>query len=154
MKQLDPIDVAWAAGFFEGEGCFGKPVHNSRSLHLDASQATREPLERLVAIFGGKIYDRPLTRSGKDFWSWRLFGLDAVNAIAAMYPQLSARRQAQAREALALHLERQAARIGRITHCKRGHLRSSHGARTRRGDLYCRRCMRDDTQKRRAEVSV
>lgn len=48
--------IAWAAGFIEGEGHVRyQPSGNGGCLILTASQALLEPLEKLTALFGGRI---------------------------------------------------------------------------------------------------
>lgn len=53
-KEAD--DLAWAAGFLEGEGSFC--IRSNGRWFLGAGQVDREPLERLQALFGGNIYKR------------------------------------------------------------------------------------------------
>lgn len=52
-------EVAWAAGFFDGEGSLR--VHNGGNsrrpfLSISVSQVDRRPLDRFAAIVGGKVY--------------------------------------------------------------------------------------------------
>ena len=87
-------DIAWAAGFIEGEGHF-----RSRS-QVTAVQVDVEPLNRLVALFGGSIV--PHTRAGNKHgwqasWTWRASGARARGIALTLYPLLSARRQTQIR---------------------------------------------------------
>ncbi len=50
---LDLRALHWAAGFLALEESFG----NERAqVCVKAAQVQREPLERLLALFGGKIY--------------------------------------------------------------------------------------------------
>jgi hypothetical protein len=51
MIQYMSEQIAWAAGFFEGEG--GVYV-GARTVKLCVVQADREPLERFRAVFGGQ----------------------------------------------------------------------------------------------------
>jgi len=98
-------DLAWAAGFMEGEGCFRR---QSRCTRLSAKQiGTREPLERLVAMFGGVIHsvsnEHNRRRGGKarDGWEWTACGARARGVAMTLFPLLSRRRQDQVRRALA-----------------------------------------------------
>lgn len=59
---LDTLELMWAAGFWDGEGCMtlnsrpnGKQQHACTVVNL--TQVEREPLERFVSAVGvGKIY--------------------------------------------------------------------------------------------------
>ena len=92
--------VAWAAGFLEGEGSFHVwRRKNGQYPRVKASQNEREPLERLVTIFGGTINverhagsDRP---NRKTIWYWSLTGKKAVPVMEAVLPFMSARRRVQ-----------------------------------------------------------
>lgn len=99
-------DVAWAAGFFDGEGTIiireakksnGKPVY---SIHIGITQREREPLDKFSKIFeGGKIGLKPNSQNkvGKQFYyNWRLFGLNACRALEKMLPYLSTDKREQA----------------------------------------------------------
>jgi len=69
--------VEWAAGFFEGEGDLSIDFSQSRNGYggrVSASQSVREPLDRLVELFGGKVYQRKL--DGNYFWT-----LNCKNAL-------------------------------------------------------------------------
>lgn len=87
------LDLAWAAGFLDGEGCFtlvkmsGATNPSQRSLYVGASQSTREPLEKLQSLFGGKlsIRSRP-TDKGTVMHVWLLGQRSAV--VAEFIPQV------------------------------------------------------------------
>lgn len=73
------LDLAWAAGFLDGEGCFtlskqSGPTHPSqRALHVSASQTRREPLDKLQGLFGGKVKEHSrTTEKGTVIWVWIL----------------------------------------------------------------------------------
>lgn len=110
MHQWSREDLAWAAGFLEGEGSFrvGRSTKNKRIykvLDVSAVQVEREPLEKMLSIFPfGKIYG-PYTHSGKGtrlphyrFVANRFERAQAV--IAAVWPWLSTKRKAQCKAAL------------------------------------------------------
>lgn len=52
--SISLVQLGWAAGFLEGEGSFT----NGGSPCVSAGQVQREPLERLSALFGGRISQR------------------------------------------------------------------------------------------------
>lgn len=65
---LTPTDLAYYAGFIDGEGCFGiyrsSPRFSMTNTHLPI-------LEELQAWFGGTIRDD--MRDGKPAWQWTLY---------------------------------------------------------------------------------
>ena len=81
-------DYAWAAGFLDGEGCFQAVKRRSGPGHtynpsLSASQACRQPLERLQEIFGGAICEsKTRLRPGESrIWLWQVFSAEALREI-------------------------------------------------------------------------
>ena len=98
--------VAWAAGFFDGEGSVtlaaGNPGHGQRrhagqmKLAISVWQTQKAPLLRLQMLFGGTIYANP-QRSPRHApsWAWRLHDQQAMDALLEMEPYLI-RKAAQA----------------------------------------------------------
>lgn len=75
---------AWAAGFLDGEGCIGIYTQHERYvLNVSASQSVREPLEILLAMYGGSIHadNRPGGYGGRGVWAWRISGQRAADAL-------------------------------------------------------------------------
>ena len=109
--EVDQTKLAWAAGFFDGEGCVAALEGKTRTgrlqhqLFLDATQSSIPPLSQLADIFGGRIHpDRPrlnrLTR--RPIFHWRLYGAARVaHALASLLPYLVVKRP-QAEAALEL----------------------------------------------------
>jgi hypothetical protein len=86
------IDLAWAAGFLDGEGTInineikGKGVRQ----YLGATQVRKEPLERLMGLFGGSIHYYEYSSS---FWVWRLQSAKKlVEIIPLLIPHFSVKR--------------------------------------------------------------
>lgn len=90
--KSSPADIAWAAGFLEGEGSFAAK-RRALAVYGEASapQVNLEPLERLQAMFGGSI--RPA--AGGSIFVWRACGELGRAVMRAVYPWMSKRRQAQ-----------------------------------------------------------
>lgn len=119
------IDIAWAGGLFEGEGCFsshkvGKYYGNpSASLGMTDEDSVR----RFHAVVGlGRVrYENRAKRGWKDYWVWSCSSIEDVEIVVGLlYPYLGKRRQGRAMEVLYLAW----ARPGKAkdqTHCKRGH---------------------------------
>jgi len=86
-------DLAWAAGFLEGEGSF-----SGRS-RVSASQVQREPLDRLASLFGGTVRERKDRTSRpwhqQQLHQWDVSGARARGVMLTLYPMMSQRRQQQ-----------------------------------------------------------
>lgn len=98
VSQPRVRDIAWAAGFYEGEGTCS---YATNSEHVVVNQVEREPLERLLALFGGSIYVIPVYKNSKASWRWAAHGPRARGFLLTLYSLLSAKRQAQVRAVLA-----------------------------------------------------
>lgn len=85
------VEIAWAAGFYEGEGYVGC----NGSLSVVIFQNSTWPLERVKRYFGGSI--RP-SQSG---YVLGMTGSLAENFMVAVLPHLSPRRVDQYRDKLA-----------------------------------------------------
>ncbi len=98
MKNKE-IDIAWAAGFFEGEGsvyCWSYRSNNKeyKYLRAKAGQNEREPLDKLVQILGGKVYG-PYPKN----YIWTISGKNAEKAMSLIEPYLFSRRLSQLEKA-------------------------------------------------------
>ena len=87
------FDIAWVAGFLEGEGTFGYYTSTPR---VTAPQVQKEPLEKLQALFGGSI----TLRNNQNIWAWNVYGKTARELMNTMYPHMSTRRREQISQAL------------------------------------------------------
>ena len=96
--------LAWAAGFFEGEGCFHRNKGSSKNSSpdygtLQIAQVNPEPLDKFRAVFPFLYPARP---QGKNqIWALRSGKFEHVQAVvAALWPWLSTKRRQQAKLAL------------------------------------------------------
>jgi hypothetical protein len=110
-------NVAWAAGFFEGEGCFFLRRYQTKQgvkLAADASLNTtdKDVLERFHRVVGrGKIYvhrdaDKPKKQGEiwkKSSWQWRCGSDDAIEVAKLLLPFLGERRTEKALEMIERH---------------------------------------------------
>jgi hypothetical protein len=95
-------DIAWFAGFFEGEGNMLVPTAKNRSERCDVTQKDRWPLEKIQRQFGGQIVEHRQTRYPDEVYhKWQCFGPRARGVLMTIYPFLSPRRQEKARMVLA-----------------------------------------------------
>lgn len=148
------MDIAWAAGFIEGEGSFQLNGREEARWHptVVACQVQREPLERLQRIFGGTIYDyaakpRKHFKTTQPFSRWYLNGQRAVETMLTLYVLMSPRRQGQIEKCLTAWRAPRVYKAGYNKgkqNCKRGHPLSGanlyvHG---KRGTRHCAACQR------------
>jgi hypothetical protein len=108
MPIVRKNQVAWAAGFIDGEGCIGiyRTGANAYRVSLSAGQKyNEEPLMRLQALFGGTIV-RPKgkNRSYANAY-WNLTSKRATDALKEMLPFLTVKRE-QAEVAIAFQSRR------------------------------------------------
>jgi hypothetical protein len=91
-------EIAWAAGLFEGEGCFAWTGTPSVILGM----TDRDIVERFAAIVGfGLLYEEPRRPPEQTLYRWRANGFENVQAVLAMLWQwLGPRRRARAVEVL------------------------------------------------------
>jgi hypothetical protein len=140
-------DIAWVAGFLEGEawfGCVGK-----RSIVVKAAQVNREPLDRLHRIFGGRLTG-PFQRQANHspYFHWAACGIRAAEIMMTIYVLLSEKRRAQVRRALELWKQAKGPHKYRAA-CRNGHPYDAANTRlvTRAGRAKktrgCRTCQRD-----------
>lgn len=120
--MMPPDDQrAWAAGFFDGEGCFS--LNRTRAV-ATISQVDCEVLDRFYRIVGcGGVYGPvgPYGRLKKPFYCWRIGArADFDRVLQILWPWLGSIKRADA--------ERVAAGAGpggnaqsRKTHCPQGH---------------------------------
>lgn len=96
-----PIDIAWAAGLFEGEGSlfianmrkYSYPRLNLKTTDLDVLQKFKDVVEV------GSIYKATTSVTQKEAWYWQVNGLDKCKkVIQDFWPYLGERRKAKAIE--------------------------------------------------------
>lgn len=99
-------ELAWAAGFWDGEGCTTPQRHKTGavSLHLTVHQVFRPNLERFYAAIGGlgKLYGPEIRNTGKPISSWATGKFEHGQAVIAMlWPFLSQDKKDQYKRVLA-----------------------------------------------------
>jgi hypothetical protein len=118
MKILNLVatELAWAAGFVDGEGnirfnTYKRPDGRLYgTLQLGVSQTHIAVLERLQAALGhrGKIYGpyKPKTQNSKPYWTFLTKGFEHTQAsIALIWNWLSPVKREQVKHALSLAAE-------------------------------------------------
>lgn len=99
------MDIAWAAGVYEGEGtCQTQPYQrgSARQTFVRVSQKDSWLCHRLRTLFGGscKTYTQkagslndPELR--REYWRWDIYGSRALGFLQTIYAFQSPRRQGQ-----------------------------------------------------------
>lgn len=114
--EPDPIELAWAAGFFDGEGCVctmtcNKPNGKTyRKMSLQITQIDTEVLHRFRSAVGGigklsgPYTPKSVTRTIKDSPCWR-YSVASYQGIllvtALLWPYLCGQKKEQAKAAIA-----------------------------------------------------
>jgi hypothetical protein len=97
-------DLAWLAGFFEGEGSVRVSCPRP---DWEITQVNLEPLQRGIGIANlGKIYGPYHNKKGRQsYYRWKIGSFEEVQAIVcALWPWLSARRKRQCKDQLVVAL--------------------------------------------------
>jgi hypothetical protein len=89
------IEVAWAAGFFDGEGCVSaKRAGRRYNLMIAVTQIDLRPLLKMRRLFGGFICAHPARKEGWAKWyQWVASACQAAQALKAMLPYLMVKRE-------------------------------------------------------------
>lgn len=99
-------ELAWAAGFFDGEGCFNAPMQKARgrhSLQATVSQVHTETLERFREAVGFGVIYGPIQRTVRPIWTWKVGSYEQVQMLmCVLWPWLSPPKKPQAAEAVRL----------------------------------------------------
>lgn len=95
-------EIAWAAGFWDGEGCWSQKKEQGGYAYPFAqlNNTSEEVVRRFHAAVGvGKVYG-PYTYKGKrshhkPFWRWQAYGDVGREALDKLLPFLSAEKREQ-----------------------------------------------------------
>jgi hypothetical protein len=166
LRDRTPADLerAWAAGFFDGEGCFGlfkamKRVRGPQWYRVRASASQHghpgivpEVLRRLQSALGG--IGRIECHGDVDDFKWLVEGDRLVESVLdAMAPWLEERKVAAGRQALDA-FRAQVRLKGDATHCMRGHEYTYTAMRGGRMRRICNPCARIVDRRKRAKQGI
>lgn len=93
VQRPTVIDIAWAAGIYEGEGSASRTGTNKTSLRLVVVQKDRWLLYQLMNLFGGSVHGPYPPR--RDVSTWQVCGPRARGFAYTIFPFLSPRRRQQ-----------------------------------------------------------
>lgn len=140
-KPVSALHLSWAAGFIEGEGSFSSA--GKESACVTAAQVQKEPIDRLQALFGGRVVQRYTKgHSSKPIWVWSLPARRSIEVMMTLYVLMSPRRQAQIRAALDMwKSQKRILRPHGSSVCGNGHdLTADNVYITSAGHRKCRAC--------------
>ena len=146
--ELNNVELAWAAGLFEGEGCFSmssRGLGNAKRPSVYIGSTDKDVIDRFHAIVGrGKrsFEFRKGQGSKKSFYIWRSGAFETFQFIICLFWNwLGIRRRNRAKEILSLVRLVKTNRIK--THCPKGHTYSKeYGKGTKESYRYCEECRR------------
>lgn len=100
IRHPTSIDLAWAAGFIDGEGNFSvtRQTKNGGGQRMMAAQKDPELLYRLQEIFGGSVNRYKVPNSYIHYWY--VTGTRARGVMLTLYKFMSAKRRAEILKAL------------------------------------------------------
>lgn len=99
------LDIAWAAGIWEGEGSIWGARPSRPSFAVNVTQKDRWILDKLKELFGGGVYLRS-PNSKNVCHTWTCSGPRAFGFIYTIFSFLSPRRREQVKKFIVAHLER------------------------------------------------
>ena len=108
-------ELAWAAGFFEGEGSVSIQRDKRRPHHpgypvAQISNTDKEILDRFSLIIGvGSITGPKIRGTNKPIWFWQATASNFYVAVEMLYPRLGTRRRSridEVRQIVTAHWER------------------------------------------------
>lgn len=150
-------DLAWAAGFLDGEGHFGvvrRAKYGHARIFIMASQTDPRPLLRLAAALGGIVRGPEKRKEGhKPVWRWDIQRIaETRRQVMRLYPYLSPPKQEQIRKALRSKIEYDGSRPVRVykrkARCIHGHEFTPENTYTHRNGRQCKTCWKVRDERR------
>lgn len=88
-------DLAWAAGFIDGEGHIGiNMAGDSTQMAVSVSNTDLRSIKRFAELFGGKLhYTTPGTGGKRPVHYWRAAGHGAAGVLRQVYPYLVIKKE-------------------------------------------------------------
>lgn len=145
--EMKTEDVAWAAGFFEGEGniSFGQ----CGGVKINVQQINKEPLDKLARLFGGVIRGpiTPKNPKARPYYSWNLsLNSEVNNFVWKLSPWLSEEKLSKSLNMIEFKINMAEYRV---EYCRNGHIRSEGNKFiANNGKTRCRPCIAISDKKR------
>ncbi len=148
LRPPDPdLALAWAAGFYDGEGStsWSEDRGGRRSLAVAIGQVERALLERFSQAVRGKgRISRPYDKGNQPISFFRAYGSEAHECLKLIWPYLSRPKQDQALRALIAYGFRPVSNRAGMDACARGHKYAGGGTYfATDGSRECARCRKE-----------
>lgn len=82
---MNTVDIAWAAGFLDGEGCL---IFMQNDAKITVSQKDPRPLLKLKGLFGGAI-----CKHSRGIYVWQLTTNNCYKALEVLIPHLTVKKE-------------------------------------------------------------
>lgn len=120
---IDRENLAWCAGFFDGEGCFSTSKattrHPNRYARVNISQVNREVLDKFRSTVGVGVVRGPYDRPNQPMFSYNLSNWPEIqHLICVLWPWLGEVKKEQALRVISNCNKTQLRLIG---YCRKGH---------------------------------
>jgi len=88
--MIDEQDLAYAAGFLDGEGCFYADLTKYCKAGVRCSNTYEPAIKSLHQLFGGHMYKEKRKKKSyhKDLYTWAVVGNDALRVCQVIAPYL------------------------------------------------------------------
>jgi hypothetical protein len=150
------LELAWAAGFFDGEG--STSPHRDKTgyciVQMSIGQVEREPLDRFMKVVGGKIYGPRAHKNrfgSRPQYRWKADGIGARAILGLLWPYLTEVKRSQAAAVFAQDNSSGRPKSQHRTHCPKGHDYDYVRPNGNRGCRQCSREQRKASQQRKRE---
>lgn len=100
------VDLAWAVGILEGEGCFTRQRRSRKAVRaspvVSCAMVDQDVITRLAHLFGGSLnHVREKVPGRQPLWQWTLTGVRAHHLMQMLLPYMGVRRSSRITELLA-----------------------------------------------------
>ncbi len=90
------VELAWAAGFIDGEGCIGiwkRKDRPSYRFHIQVENTDFRPLNKLCSMFGGSVWTSKRVKKFKTLYGWKIEGQKAAQVLNLVFPYLIVKKE-------------------------------------------------------------
>lgn len=143
--MVSKAEVAWAAGFYEGEGYLTK----TSPPRVQIAQCNIEPLEKLQSLFGGSIYGPEMPKGARQpVFRWVLGDhASSKSFIYAIFPWLSDKKQKDTLDKIDRYAD---VVLVRQSNCRNGHNKDKVGFYILKGGHQrCKACHKETRERNR-----
>lgn len=88
-----PVEIAYLAGFFDGEGCISV-VRGGPTIAVAVVQVDRRPLDALAEHYGGRVAPHGKPKPGhRQAYRWQIYSANARVFLRDILPFLVVKRE-------------------------------------------------------------